>query len=89
MAAITPTELTATELADHLSAQIRPLRALFHSGDPNTATGSQIVHDAVKDVIKALRTGAITPVVAQVRLIGINRTGARYHVRRITARRTA
>jgi hypothetical protein len=86
---ITPTALTATELADYLTEQATPLRALFHSGNTDTATGSQLVHDGVFDLVRALRAGEIAPVVAQVRLIGINRTAARYYVRTITAHRAA
>ncbi|MYR55028.1 hypothetical protein GTY54_01790 [Streptomyces sp. SID625] len=85
---ITPT-LTAAELADFLAEQAMPLRALFHSGNPDTATGSQVVHDGVFALVRALRAGEIAPVVAQVRLIGINRTAARYYVRTITAHRAA
>lgn len=86
---ITPTTLDANELADYLSEQAMPLRALFHSGNPDTATGSQVVHDGVFALVRALRAGDIAPVVAQVRLIGINRTAARYWVRTITAHRAA
>lgn len=89
MAGITPTTLTATELADHLTEQITPLRALFHSGNPDTLTGSRVVHDGVADIIRALRAGEIAPVVAQVRLIGINRRAAHYYVRTISAHRAA
>ncbi|GGZ73192.1 hypothetical protein ACFOOM_00980 [Streptomyces echinoruber] len=85
MATITPTALTATELADRLAEQIAPLRDLFHSGNANTATGSRVVHDSVKGLIKALRAGEIDPVVAQVRLIAINKRATFYNVRRITA----
>ncbi|WP_086780177.1 hypothetical protein [Streptomyces griseus] len=89
MRAITPTTLTASELADHLAEQIQPLRALFHSGNPDTLTGSRDVHWRVSDLIAGLRAGEIAPVVAQVRLIGINRTAARYYVRTISAHRAA
>ncbi|WP_306966384.1 hypothetical protein [Streptomyces afghaniensis] len=86
---ITPTTLDASELADFLGEQAMPLRALFHSGNPDTATGSQLVHDGVFAIVRALRAGEIAPVVAQVRLIGVNRTAARYYVRTITAHRAA
>ncbi|MCX4609439.1 hypothetical protein [Streptomyces mirabilis] len=86
---ITPTALDANALADFLTEQAMPLRALFRSGNPDTATGSQVVHDGVFDLVRALRAGDIAPVVAQVRLIGINRTAARYYVRTITAHRAA
>ncbi|NDK24681.1 hypothetical protein FSY75_09370 [Streptomyces sp. TR1341] len=86
---ITPTTLTAAELADFLVEQVVPLRALFHSGNPDTQTGSVVVHDGVMDIAKALRAGEIAPVVAQVRLVGINRRAARYYVRTITAHRPA
>ncbi|MFI2434683.1 hypothetical protein [Streptomyces sp. NPDC018693] len=84
---VTPTTLDANELADFLAEQAMPLRSLFHSGNPDTATGSQLVHDGVFALVRALRAGEIAPVVAQVRLIGINRTAARYYVRTITAHR--
>ncbi|PWI16003.1 hypothetical protein DI272_18905 [Streptomyces sp. Act143] len=86
---ITPTALDAGELADFLTEQAMPLRALFHSGNPDTATGSQLVHDGVFALVRALRAGEIAPVVAQVRLIGINRTAARYWISGVTAHRTA
>jgi hypothetical protein len=39
------------------------------------------------EIVKALRAGEIAPVVAQVRLVGVNRRGARYYIPTITARR--
>jgi hypothetical protein len=87
--ALTPTTLDANELADFLTEQATALRPLFHSGNPDTATGSLLVHDGVFALVKALRAGDIAPVVAQVRLIGINRTAARYWVRTISAHRAA
>ncbi|MFJ3249106.1 hypothetical protein [Streptomyces sp. NPDC086782] len=87
--AITPTTLTATELADHLTEQAIPLRALFDSGNPDTATGAMVLHDGVFDLVRALRAGDVAPVVAQIRLLGLNRRVARYHVRWISARRDA
>lgn len=86
---ITPTTLTADELADFLVEQVAPLRALFRSGNPDTQTGSMVVHDGVMDIVKALRAGEIAPVVAQVRIAGINRRARHYYVRTITAHRAA
>ncbi|MFF2940212.1 hypothetical protein ACFVSQ_10255 [Streptomyces niveus] len=86
---ITPTALTAAELADFLVEQVTPMRALFQSGNPDTQTGSMVVHDGVMDIVKALRAGDIAPMVAQVRLIGINRRAAHYYVRTVTAHRPA
>lgn len=86
---ITPTTLDAGQLADYLAEQAAPLRAFFRSGNIDTATGSQLVHDGVFNLVRALRAGEIAPAVAQVRLIGINRTAARYYVRTITAHRAA
>ncbi|MFD3609028.1 hypothetical protein ACFWXA_13305 [Streptomyces atroolivaceus] len=86
---ITPTTLTANELADFLVEQATPLRALFQSGNPDTQTGSMVVHDGAMELAKALRAGEIAPVVAQVRLIGINRRAAHYCVRTLTAHRSA
>jgi hypothetical protein len=82
---LTPTTLTATKLADHLAAQTFPLRGGFGSGVRETAIGSRLVHDGVWDIIRALRAGDIAPVVAQVRLLPINRTACRYNVRTISA----
>lgn len=87
--AITPTTLTATELADHLSEQAIALRPLFKSGNPDTATGSMVVHDGVFAIVKALRAGDIAPVVAQVRLLGLNRRADHYYISRINAHRAA
>ncbi|WP_381792931.1 hypothetical protein [Streptomyces niveus] len=86
---ITPTALAPTELADFLVEQVTPLRALFQSGNPDTQTGSMVVHDGVMAIVKALRAGEIAPVVAQVRLIRINRRANHYYVRTITAHRPA
>ena len=86
---LTPTTLTATELADHLAAQTFPLRNSFGSGVRETAIGSRVVHDGVWDIIRALRAGDIAPVVAQVRLIPLNRAARRYYVRTISAHQAA
>ncbi|MET9321964.1 hypothetical protein ABZX75_17480 [Streptomyces sp. NPDC003038] len=86
---ITPTALTADELADFLAEQVTPLRALFKSGNPDTQTGSMVVYDGVMGIVKALRAGEIAPVVAQVRLVGINRRARHYRVRTVTAHRPA
>ncbi|MFB8347952.1 hypothetical protein [Streptomyces niveus] len=86
---ITPTTLTAAELADFLVEQVTPMRALFQSGNPDTQTGSMVVYDGVMDIVKTLRAGDIAPMVAQVRLIGINRRAAHYYVRTVTAHRPA
>ncbi|MGW6461390.1 hypothetical protein ACWF94_36605 [Streptomyces sp. NPDC055078] len=86
---ITPTTLTANELADFLVEQVTPMRALFHSGNPDTQTGSMVVHDGAMEIARALRAGEIAPVVAQVRIVGINRRANHYCVRTITAHRPA
>ncbi|MFJ9719999.1 hypothetical protein ACIRPQ_29405 [Streptomyces sp. NPDC101213] len=84
-----PTDMSATEFADHLAEQAAPLRALFHSGCPETLTGSRVVYERTMDIVRALRAGEIAPVVAQVRLIAVNRRAAFYHVRTISSRRPA
>lgn len=86
---ITPTTLDTNELADFLTEQAIALRPLFKSGNPDTATGSMVVHDGVFALVKALRAGEIAPVVAQIRLIPINKRAAHYYVRTITAHRAA
>jgi hypothetical protein len=86
---ITPTTLSPTELADFLVEQVTPLRAHFQSGCRDTQIGSMVVYDGVMEIVKALRAGEIAPVVAQVRLVGVNRRGARYYIPTITARRPA
>ncbi|MGY3199753.1 hypothetical protein [Streptomyces sp. TE5632] len=83
MATITPTLLSATELADELAGQAIALRPLFESGNPDTATGSLVVHDGVFAIVRALRAGEIAPVVAQVRLLGVNRRARHYYIRTI------
>ncbi|GGQ49923.1 hypothetical protein GCM10010250_21900 [Streptomyces althioticus] len=83
MAAITPTALTATELADALGEQAIALRPLFKSGNPDTSTGAMVVHDGVFAIVKALRAGEIAPVVAQIRLLGVNRRARHYRIRTI------
>lgn len=86
---IAPTALTSAELADFLVEQVTPLRALFQSGNPDTQTGSMVVHDGVMDIVKAPRAGDIAPVLAQVRIVGINRRARHYCVRTVTAHRPA
>ncbi|MEU0770601.1 hypothetical protein [Streptomyces albogriseolus] len=83
---ITPTEMTADQLADHLASQAAHLRPLFHSGNPDTLTGSRVVYDGTMAVVRALRAGEIAPVVAQVRMIAVNRRAAHYRVRTISTR---
>ncbi|WP_228980181.1 hypothetical protein [Streptomyces sp. DH12] len=83
--AIIPTTLTATELANHLAEQVIPLRAMFRSTNAQTGIGAVYVHDGVFALVRALRAGEMAPAVARVRLLGINRQGACYGIRHITA----
>ncbi|MET8609772.1 hypothetical protein [Streptomyces misionensis] len=84
-----PTTLTATELADHLANQAMRLRPLFKSGNPDTVTGAITLHDGVFALVNALCASEVAPAVAQIRLLGLNRRVARYHVGWISARRDA
>ncbi|KUN37701.1 hypothetical protein AQJ30_15565 [Streptomyces longwoodensis] len=86
---ITPTTLTAKELAAYLREQISPLRALFNSGNHGTRTGAICVHDNTVPIIRALEAGEMDPVKAQVRLIAVNEISRRYHMRVIRAHRPA
>ncbi|MET7816255.1 hypothetical protein ABZT26_36140 [Streptomyces sp. NPDC005395] len=87
---ITPTELSAEELADFLAQQANErLRPLFFATNTDTLTGSRVVYDGTMEVVRALRAGEIAPVVAQVRMLGVNRRARHYLVSTMSCHRSA